>query len=118
MDKYIVTALGASLLAFMYWFFFGKKDSEVQATDHSTVIVDGGYAPNTIRILRGKPAVITFIRKDTNSCLEEVVFPEYKIQKHLPLNRPVEVVLPPPHPANAGFHCAMNMFHGRIEVAS
>ncbi len=117
MDKVLVTGLGVSLIAVIYWFFFGKKEEAMQATDQTTIIVDGGYKPSVIRVTQGKPVKLTFIRKDTNTCLEDLYFPDYKIKTYLPMNTPITVTLPPPHPGKSGFHCGMDMFHGRIEVA-
>lgn len=116
MDKLIVTLSGISLIAAIYWFFFGKKEEAMTASDSWTITVDGGYKPSTIKIPKDKPATLTLMRIDDNTCLEEIVFPDYKIQKFLPLNKEVTVTLPPPH-KTSGFHCNMNMFHGRIEIA-
>lgn len=116
MDKLVVTISGLLTIAAIYWFFFGKKEEAMEASDQWTITVEGGYKPNVIKIPKDKPAILTFIRKDANSCLEEVVFPDYKIKEYLPLNKEVTVTLPAPHKAS-GFHCCMNMFHGRIEIA-
>ncbi|MEK7543502.1 MAG: cupredoxin domain-containing protein [Patescibacteria group bacterium] len=122
MDKIIVTITGLFSMAGIYWFFFGKKSRETgsrsaeeDAKDSWTITVDGGYKPNIIRIPKDKPATLTFIRNDANSCLEEVVFPDYKIKKYLPLNKEVIITLPSPH-KKSGFHCGMSMFQGRIET--
>ncbi len=116
MDKIIVTLSGLGLIAAIYWFFFGKKEEAMEAKDTWTITVEGGYKPSVIKIPKDKPATLTFIRKDANSCLEEIVFPDYKIKEYLPLNKEVTITLPPPH-KTGGFHCGMNMFHGRIKVA-
>ncbi|MBI2405057.1 cupredoxin domain-containing protein [Candidatus Gottesmanbacteria bacterium] len=125
MDKLIVTITGISLIAGIYWFFFGKKSGEAgsrsageEASDTWDILVDGGYKPNVIKIKKNQPAVLTFIRKDPNTCLEELVFPDYKIKEYLPMNMPVTITLTPPHQGKSGFHCGMNMYHGRIEVTS
>ncbi len=116
MDKLIVTITGILSIVGIYWFFFGKKEETVMtASDTWTITVDGGYQPNVIKIPKNKPATLTFMRKDANSCLEEVVFPDYKIKEYLPLNKEVVITLSPPH-KTSGFHCGMSMFHGRIEV--
>ena len=115
MDKTIVTISGIAAIAGIYWFFFGKKEEAMEVTDKLTILVDGGYKPSTIRIKKDKPVTLTVIRKDENSCLEKIVFPDYKIKEYLPLNKSVTITLPPPHKPS-GFHCGMNMFHGRIEV--
>lgn len=116
MDKIIVTTIGFGLIAAIYWFFFGKKEEAMTATDKLTITVDGGYKPNVIKIKQGQPVSLTFIRKDPNTCLEELVFPDYKIKEYLPMNTPVTITLNPPHQGKSGFHCGMNMFHGRIEI--
>ena len=123
MDKIIVTLSGISLIAAIYWFFFGKKSAQggsasggEEAKTTWEITVDGGYKPNVIKIPKDKPATLTFMRIDANSCLEEIVFPDYKIKEYLPINKEVTVTLPPPH-KSSGFHCTMNMFQGRIEVA-
>lgn len=116
MDKFVVTSLGLTTIAAIYWFFFGKKEeTSMASSDTWTITVDGGYKPNVIKIPKDKAAVLTFIRRDANSCLEEIVFPDYKIKKYLPLNEPVVITLPAPH-KTSGFHCGMSMFQGRIEV--
>jgi len=116
MDKIIVSIVGMVGIAAIYWFFFGKKEEAVTAENSMTIAVDGGYKPNVIRLKQGKKTTLTFIRRDANSCLEELVFPDYKIKKYLPMNKPVAITLSPTQKGTSVFHCAMNMFHGRIEV--
>ncbi|OGL45477.1 MAG: hypothetical protein A2W05_07310 [Candidatus Schekmanbacteria bacterium RBG_16_38_10] len=114
MDKIIVTTIGSLLIVFIYWFFFGKKDSVVKAIGVTDVVVDGGYKPQVIRINSNEPVELNFIRKDANSCLEEVIFPDYGIRKYLPLNSPVKITLNPPHGRTSEFHCGMNMYRGKV----
>lgn len=116
MEKLIVTALGTVSVIVIYWFFFGKKEVSMEVNDTFTIIVDGGYKPSTIKIKQGKKTTLTFIRKDANSCLEELVFPDFKIKEYLPMNKPVTITLSPIQKGTSVFHCAMNMFHGRIEI--
>ncbi len=108
--------MGVAGIVGIYWFFFGKKGEAVEASDNWTITVDGGYKPNVIKIPKDKPATITFMRIDANSCLEEIVFPEYKIQEYLPLNKKITITLPSPHKPS-GFHCGMSMFHGKVQVS-
>ena len=116
MDKIIVTISGLLAIVGIYWFFFGKKDEAQEAHEALTIIVDGGYKPNVIKLKQGKPVTLTFLRKDPSSCLEEVILADYKIRQFLPLNKPVTITLNPPHPKTSDFRCGMNMFHGRIIV--
>lgn len=115
MDKIVVSITGLLTIVGIYWFFFGKKEEAMDAKDSWDITVDGGYKPATIKVFKDKPARLTFTRTDPNACLEEVIFPDYKIKEYLPLGKTVTITLPPPHKPS-GFHCGMNMFHGRIEV--
>lgn len=116
MDKIIVTALGIASIAGIYWFFFGKKEEHMEPKNSWDILVEGGYNPSTIFIPSGKPSTITFTRKDPSSCLEEVVLPDFKIKKFLPLNESVTITVSPAKPGAYSMHCGMNMFHGRIVV--
>lgn len=116
MDKLIVTILGILAGIFTFWFFFAKRGKETSVTDTVDIIVEGGYAPGTIVIPRGKKTVINFIRKDPSSCLEEVVLGDFKIRKYLPLNQKVGVELIPRKAGEFGYACGMNMYHGKIIV--
>jgi len=100
MDKLLVTLFGLGLIAFIYWFFFGKKDEAVEVSGGEIeIIVKGGYKPEIIKVKKGQKTTLTFIREDPSSCLEEVVLSDFKIKKFLPL-----------------MHCGMNMYHGKIIV--
>lgn len=114
MEKLLVTIGGVGLVGLIYFFFFGKGQEEGRG-NKIKIIVDGGYRPGVVKVVKDKEVKIIFLRKDQNSCLEEVIFPDYKIKKYLPLNEPVEVVLAAPH-KNSQFHCGMNMFFGKIKV--
>ncbi len=122
-EQIIVTFIGFASIIGIYWFFFGKKSGEAgsgsareEASDTWKILVDGGYRPKVIKIPKDKPTTLTFIRKDPNPCLEEIIFPDYKIKEFLPVDKPVTITLSPPHSGTSGFHCGMNMFHGRIIV--
>lgn len=116
MDKFLVTTLGIGVIGLIYWFFFGKQDEPQNAKTAWELTVEGGYRPATITIPNGRTSTITFIRKDPNSCLEDVVIPEFKIKKFLPVGKPVAVTLSPTKPGTYKIHCGMNMFHGKILV--
>lgn len=116
LDKIIVTILGILGIAFIYWFFLMKKSKETAVTDSVDIIVKGGYSPEVISIPKGKTTKINFIRKDPNSCLEEVVLGDFKIRKYLPLNQKITIELTPQKTGEFGYSCGMNMFHGKIIV--
>lgn len=111
-----MTLSGFGLIAFIYFFFFGKKEEEAVAGETPKILVDGGYKPANIRIKKGKTTILKIIRRDPNSCLEEIVLPEFKIKKFLPLNEEVEIPINPQKSGEFGFHCGMNMYHGKLIV--
>jgi len=116
MDKILITIGGTLLIGFVYWFFFGKRDEEVVASEAVDILVDGGYRPAAIRVKRGKNTTLKITRRDSNSCLEEIIIPDFKIKKYLPLNKEVEIEITPQKSGEFGFHCGMNMYHGKIIV--
>lgn len=115
-DKIFVALFTIAGMAFTYWFFLMKKESVVSVTDAIDITVEGGYSPNTISIPVGKTTRISFIRKDSSSCLEEVILGDFKIKKYLPLNKRVTIEVTPKKKGEFGFACGMNMFHGKIIV--
>lgn len=117
MEKIILTIGGLLLTAFIYWFFFGKKEVTMEVNDGKVeILVEGGYKPDTIQIPKGKPITIEFLRKDPSSCLEEVVLSEFNVRKFLPLNQKTPVTFTPQKTGTFPFSCGMNMFHGKVIV--
>lgn len=120
MDKVIVTVSGISLIVFIYWFFFRKKDipayAETSEQGNIYVVVNGGYKPSVIKIKKGKTITINIKRSDPNSCLEEIILSDFGIKKYLPLNKEVQIEITPQKKGEFPFHCGMNMYHGKIIV--
>lgn len=117
LDKIIVTIFGLAGIFFTYWFFLMKKENGVTVTNATHITVEGGYDPNTISIPKGKPTTITFLRTDPSSCLEEVVLPDFRIRKYLPLNQKVHITITPKTAGTYDVVCGMNMFHGKVIVS-
>jgi plastocyanin domain-containing protein len=115
-DKILVLIFSGLGVAFTYWFFLMKKEKEVAVSDSVDITVEGGYNPNVISVPFGKLTKLNFIRKDTNSCLEEVVLGDFKVSKYLPLNQKVTIEITPEKKGEFGYSCGMNMFHGKIVV--
>jgi len=116
MDKVLVTIVGIALIGFIYWFFLMKREKAVEATDVLQINVEGGYSPETISLKKGKPVTLTFLRTDPSSCLEEVVMPEFRVRKGLPLGQKVDIALKPETAGEFPFSCGMGMYHGKIIV--
>ena len=116
MDKILVTISGILGIIFVYWFFLGKREKKITVKDSIDILVDGGYSPDVISVARGKKIKLNFLRKDPNSCLEEVVLSDFKIRRNLPLNQKVTIEILPEKAGTYSISCGMNMFHGKIIV--
>lgn len=115
-DKIIVAILGLAGIVFTYWFFLIKKEKIIEASDSIDITVEGGYTPSVISVQKGKTIKLNFIRRDPTDCLEEVVLPDFKVKKYLPLNKKVTVEITPQKEGEFAFACGMNMFHGKLIV--
>lgn len=93
-----------------------KKQNTVEASGSINILVEGGYKPDRISIPFGQTTKLVFERKDSNSCLEEVVLADFKIKKALPMNEKVIVEITPDKKGEFDFSCAMGMFHGKLII--
>ena len=116
MDKITVSIFGFLLILFTYWFFFMKKTNTVQAEGTVDILVEGGYKPEQIAIPYGKTTKLVFLRRDNNSCLEEIILADFKVRKFLPLNEKTEIEINPTKKGEFDFSCAMGMFHGKLII--
>ncbi|KKR51352.1 MAG: Cupredoxin family domain protein [Candidatus Curtissbacteria bacterium GW2011_GWA1_40_16] len=115
-DKIFIILLSLIGIGFTYWFFLMKKDNAVIVKDSVDIKVDGGYSPSVISVPKNKKITLSFLRSDPNNCLEEVLLPEFKIRKFLPLNKKVDITITPKRAGEYEIVCGMNMFHGKILV--
>ena len=79
-------------------------------------LTERGYQPSSFRLKKGVPAHVTFIRKTTDECGEEIVIPAYNIRRFLPVGRAVLVRFTPKKTGTFGFACGMDMLHGKLIV--
>ncbi len=114
LDQILVSIFTVSGIIFTYWFFLMKNENIVEVQDEVDILVHGGYQPSVIKIPTGKTTKINFLRKDSSSCLEEVVISDFRVKRYLPLNKKVTVSVSPEKPGEYEFACGMNMFHGKI----
>ncbi len=118
-DKILTIIGGAGLIYLIWWFFFGKRTTAtgvIEGQGTLEIIVDGGYKPSIIKVKKGQKVTISLLRKDPSSCLEEFILPDFKIKKYLPLGQKVDIEFTPEKVGEFGFHCGMNMFHGKVIV--
>lgn len=116
LDKIVVLIFGFLGIGFTYWFFLMKNGKETKVSGSVDILVKGGYSPEIISIPNGQTTHLNFIRQDANSCLEEIILPDFKIRKYLPLNEKITFDLTPQQKGEFVYSCGMNMFHGKIVV--
>ena len=119
-DRWIVTAAGLALIAFIVWFFWLKRSRGVRAAEVSggyqeaMILVKGGYTPDTVIVRSGKPVRLNFRREETALCSDKVIFPDFEKSAELPTGQTVAVELLPKAPGEFAFACPMGMFRGRL----
>lgn len=115
----ILAGLGAAGL--IVWYFWlssssGVKVSTVGGVQELTVVVKGGYSPDTIVVQHGRPVRLNFNRQESASCSEMVLFPDFERSATLPEGAVVPIEFTPEVPGEYGFQCQMGMFKGRLIV--
>jgi plastocyanin domain-containing protein len=78
-----------------------------------------GFTPSSLAVPKGPPGskvTLTFVRTSDKTCATEVVFPELKIERPLPLNVPVDIDVPGDSARTLTFQCGMGMFKGALLV--
>ena len=121
-DEILVTSGGFAAIGFIVWFFWLAKRPGVKATVTSSgyqeimVLVKGGYTPDVIIVERGKPVRLKFVRTESASCSEKVLFPDFSKASFLPEGETVPVELMPDKSGEFGFQCEMGMLRGKLIV--
>ncbi len=78
-----------------------------------------GFEPDTITVRKGQPVELVFTRKTDEACIKEVVLETAdteKIQKPLPLNKPVTIKATFIKARDYKFTCNMETFSGTVIV--
>jgi plastocyanin domain-containing protein len=119
--KIAVVFGGLTLVGGELWWFLGRKQQQQQATQTNGVqevliTVDGGYRPDRIVVVVGEIVRLSFHRLDSNSCLNEVLIPDFGISSSLPIGQTTTVEFTPTKTGEYAFTCGMRMFRGVIEV--
>ncbi len=91
--------------------------SQAVPADAIKVTVSGkGYEPSQIRVKKGQPVKLAFLRTDANNCGGTVVFPALNIKRELPVGQTVIVEVTPKETGELAFACGMNMMRGALVV--
>ena len=122
-DRIAAIAAGAALLVFLAVFFFGRRKPAQAAVSAAggqqvTIVVQGGYAPDLIVARRGLPLRLTFDRRESSPCSDEIVLPEFGVRQALPAHARTVIAITPDRLGDFEFTCGMNMLHGKIRVVA
>ena len=80
-------------------------------------VTEKGFEPTPIQVAKGQPVTLVVTRKTDQTCATELTLPEYKIDKKLPLDQPVEITFTPEKAGELVYGCAMDhMISGVIQV--
>ena len=121
-DQIFVTLTGLAAIAFIVWFFWMAKRPGTKASlttggyQEAMVLVKGGYTPDVIIVERGKPVRLNFVRTESASCSEMVLFPDFNKSVHLPEGDTIPVELMPDSEGEFEFQCQMGMLRGKLVV--
>jgi plastocyanin domain-containing protein len=108
-----------SIVAMMIFSSGCSKESAADDTKSGPIAItadDKGFTPASVALKKGAPAQLVFTRTTDATCATEVVFPDLKITKKLPLNTPVSIDVPTDAPRALSFACGMGMFKGAVVV--
>lgn len=117
-----VLALAAGSIGLVNWYFLGPRRtpaaraSITDGVQAVTVTVQGGYSPAVIAVERGRPVRLTFDRRETNPCSEEVVLAPWGLRRFLPAHQTTTVEFTPAESGRFDYTCGMGMLRGTIEV--
>ncbi len=118
-----ISVFGAALVLsiLVIWFFFlsEKKRTRLQVgggVQEASIIVKGGYTPDVLVVKAGRPVRLNFLRKETASCSEMVLFPDFNKSARLPTGETVSIEFVPEKPGEYDFQCQMGMLHGKLIV--
>lgn len=90
--------------------------AEAKDEPMTILVTERGFEPSTVAVPKDKPIELIFQRIAKDSCGTEVVFPDLKITKPLPLNEKVLVQLPAQPARELRFACGMDMLKGKVVV--
>ena len=90
--------------------------AKLKAQTAKVEITEKGYQPVSVKLRRGVPARVTFLRKTDATCAKEVVLSAYGVRRELPLNKEVIVSFTPKKSGEFTFSCGMNMMRGKLIV--
>ena len=111
---------GIAAIAWVNWYFFLAGREAAVATagaggiQEAVIVVAGGYSPAVVKVARDRPVRLVFDRRETSSCSEEIVIPDFGIRRFLPAGVRTIVEVTPPAAGRYDFTCGMSMLRGAL----
>ncbi|WP_099024285.1 heavy metal translocating P-type ATPase [Mycolicibacterium palauense] len=116
----VVVAIAVAAVVGLGWFFFAPRRAAraelSEGVQRVSVLVQGGYSPDVVKVHQGVPVEIDFDRREGGDCTSQVVFPDLRLSANLPAHRHTTVRFTPERSGSFGFACGMNMVHGTLVV--
>lgn len=78
------------------------------------LVTADGFVPAKTKVKVGQPVTLVVTRKVGRTCATDIVIKDYGVNKPLPVNVPVEVMLTPRQAGPIRFACAMDMIGGEL----
>jgi plastocyanin domain-containing protein len=101
----------------IYWFWLSQpKAQKTQSGSVKITVKDGVYSPSTLDFSENQSIKLKFLREDTSSCSEVVVFKELNKQYQLPYKKSISIDLGMLPKGVYTFACQMNMYQGSFRV--
>lgn len=95
----------------------GRTAKAAPARVIEIAVTEQGFEPTPITLKKGEPVKLVLTRKTDHTCAKAVVFPDFKIEKELPLGQPVEVAFTPKKAGTLTYGCTMGqMIAGTLKV--
>ncbi len=82
-------------------------------------VTEKGFEPSAIAVKKGEEVTLVFLRKTDRTCAKDVrinVSEKEKIERKLPLDKPVEVTTAFAKAGKISYACSMDMITGEISV--
>ncbi len=119
----IVVVLSAVLLTVLivWYFWLAPKEHALAKVNEAgaqevRIIVKGGYTPDIIVVQKGRPVRLIFMRQESSTCSEKVLFPDFNQSAILPEGEQVVLEFTPERAGEYGFQCQMGMLRGKLIV--